>query len=356
MRKWFLFFYLLVFFIALNSCSDEFNLLRTEIKLIDDYEELTAIYSNIGVYDSIHFIRVNRGFAAEDFTLYSDNADSLFYDPDDINVSMYIMKVNDQVNGNILAADTLATFLCSDTVIHVENSGQIGSTELTLYYFKEHDLSQFGFEDIYLGVEVLTKQNKVFGHTKLVDGGKFSMPQYAQTFPIENNTFDVFIIPPKDAQSLLVEMHCQYFEVKITEGNADTVYYTFDVLLTNDIYNNVIVNEEVVRYRNNTAIFFDNLEKDILKNGDTINTIFRKLHKLYFSTMVGNTDLVKASTVLTYNGFTFNDLPVYITNIKNGLGYFSCYGSSVTRKYYYSQKTVNKVIELYGQKYGFSGE
>ena len=347
---------LLLLIISFASCSDEFDLFRDEISLIDDYEEVALVYSNINIYDTLHYVRVGRGFAVENFTEYATNLDSLYFDPNEITVNTYVIKVHEMQNNTIIEADTLAVYKCHDTIIDIQNSGQIGSTQFPIYYFVEKRLSNFGFDDTYLGVEVITSKKKTYSHTKMVDGAKFELSQYAATFPIENNTFDVWLVPPLHSQRLLVKMYCQYFEVKITNGRLDTVYYTFDVDITDDTYLNEIEEEKVVTYRNNTSIFYNALARDIIENGDTVNTIFRKMHKLYFKSQASNRDLMQASTILNFNGIGFNDMPIYYSNIHNGLGFFSSYGVSGTRKFYYSQRTVNTVIDLYGQKYLFSGE
>lgn len=348
------FFILSVFFFNV-SCTDEFKLFNDEVDLFDNYKDVIAVYSNICVYDTLHFIRVQKGFIAYNVDEVDNNPEIIYFNPDSIIVKVYIIKSHLIIDNQFVMADTLKTFYCNDTLL-VDEVNDNGSSPIQAFYFESDELTKYGFDNVYLGLEVKKDDKIVNAHTQIVDGLTFVYSPYASSFPLEDNTFNVEIKKPVNAQKILAKMYFQYYEMKNINGDLAPITKTFEVVLDDFVLNDPVRVPENATITNYTDLFYDNLERDILTNGDTINTIFRRLHKVYFTSMVGNHDLALVSNLPTFEGTTFNDNQNYYTNINGGLGFFSCYGTSETKKFYYSIQTVNKVLELYGQKYLFRGE
>lgn len=351
MRLIFLFvFTVLIFY---QNCSDEFNLLNKEIDLLSEYKEVAVVNANISLADTIHFIRVQRGFHAEDFTAYSHDVDSLYYDPNEIEVNAYILRINQMIGNEVVDADTLFKYNCEDTTVLINTVGDVGVINPTLYYFREPTLRKYGFKDTYIGVEVINGNKKYYAHTKIVDAVGFALSPYARTFPIEDNTFDVSMLIPKYTSRYIVTMKCSYTELKIVDNKLVTTVFTYNFPVADVIYKNPSAHSDSVKYTFSVSNFHSRLEKHILDFGDHEKAFLRRLKDVYFTSVVFNNDLLIANNGLLINGSGYNDVPGYFTNIKNGQGYLSAYGENATKKYALTSLSIRQFIDSVGYKYVF---
>lgn len=345
---------LFVISLAFTTCSDEFSLMEKELSLTKDWQETVAVFANINLSGNIHYVRVNRGFGGENFYLSNTDEDSIYFNASDLSVKLYKIRVNDFDGDEISDADTLGTYICRDTIIEKEEDGNFSTENVKLFYVETNEFSVSDATDLYVGLEVLTPSKKVTSYTKIVDGGGFIKPNpQAPNFAIENATFDIQIRLPLYSQSYRVEGLCSYNEVRQINNNKDTVLRTFSFLVgTHNVANPIIDYGNSFEWRQSTELFYGGLESDIIRNGDTVNTIARFLDGVRFRIYSGNADLA----LVTIGGSIssgFNTESIAFSNVNNGLGYLSAYEQFTTKKYPYSDDTQDSVVNAYGYKYYF---
>jgi hypothetical protein len=339
--------------LGISNCTDEFSLFDDEFSLTASYLEVAIINSNICLDCDKHYIRVQRSFIADDFTQYAHNMDSLYYDSDEIEVNAYIIRANLIEEGQVIDADTLRKYECRDTIINIDETGYIGVENLQIFYFTASNLKSFGFNETYLCVEVKNDENKYYAHTKIVDNIKYELSQYANTFPIEYNTFDVSMQIPKYTNRYIATMNCRYIELRHINGVLDTVEHTLGFPVADVTYNSPTNHTESATYRLSVSSFYSAMEKHVVQFGDEENAISRRLLNVYFSSFVFNEDLLLVNNALQYEINGFSTTPTYFSNIENGLGCFSAYGKSDTRNYYFTSRTIRQFIAAVGDKYLF---
>ena len=349
-----LLFLLLTVLYILTSCDEEFDLFSSELDLVEDWQETVGVYANINSTDNIHYVRINRGFAGNNFFLANTNPDSIYFNPTDVQVTLYKLRVNSMFDGEILSADTLGAFVCKDTLIPKDTSGMFSTEFVPVFYTQTKEFSVSNSEDLYLGLEVITPRKIITSHTKIIERPRFDYPNtYLPRFPIEKNTFDVKLRLPISSQIYRVEGYCSYYEITRIDGIRDTTLRTFSFLMgTYQAFQPLTVSGEIHHWRESTELFYGGLERDVLKNGDTINTITRMLDGIYFKTYIGNADLAMVfSGISIFSGYSTE--PTIYTNIHEGLGYLTSYAEKNTQKYFFTYPTEDSVISAYGYKYHF---
>jgi hypothetical protein len=346
-------FLLLVSLFLFVSCTDEFKLSETDVKLTDDWEETIAVYANFNAEDTIHFIRINRGFGSENFFSGNTNPDSIYFDPSEISVTLYKMRVNSIYNGIIESADTLSVFECQDTLISKESSGSFSTEKVPVFYVETEEFSENNVDDIYIGLEVITPKKKVTSFTKAVGNSYFEIPNpHYDAYRVEFHEDYIEVQPrlPQYTQIYNVEVICTYFEIM---SNGERVPKSFSIGAGTKLEEfPVTTPRSGIVYRVNSDLFYEGLERDILENGDMVNTVNRTLGRVYFSCYAGNNDLALASEGSTLStGFSAE--PLGFSNINNGYGMFSFYRHFESNPYRFSEDCLTAVLERFGIKYGF---
>jgi hypothetical protein len=345
---------LLLSLLFVLACSDEFSLSKTDIDLTKDWEEAVGVFSNLNLHNNNHYIRINRGFAGNNFFLHNTNPDSIYFDPSQIDVTLYKIRVHNIFDGEITDADTLGIYECRDTVLYKDANGMFFTEEVPLFYAQTRDFKVTNADDLYVGLEVNTSNRKITSYTKLVPITEFTYPnQFLPKFPIEDFTFDAEIRLPRGSQIFQVEGNCIYKEVTRINGVNDTLTRTFKMNIGTHRVGSPVEDLGVrYKWRVSTELFYGGLEQDVRENGDTINTIARVMEGIYFSAYAGNADLALASTSSIINT-GFSDQPANFSNIKNGFGYFSAFIQFNTKKFELTDGTIDSVVSVYGNKYFF---
>jgi hypothetical protein len=345
----------LLFMVILSytSCNDEYSLTETDVDLIDDWEETIAIYSNINVEDSVHFVRVCRGYTSNDFFVGHTNPDSIYFDPSDLDVILYKIRVNNIYDGMIEDADTIGTYYCRDTLIHKDSTGYFTTEKLPVFYVISNDFKGTEVDDLYLGVEVVTPNSRVTSYTKIVGTREFKRPDTSNPYVFADFSEAGYLVMPEFpfySQIFLCEATCSYVEVK---GDGEIVPKSFTFYVGSSKLDFPVSHfGPYGAFVARSDLFYRGLERDILKNGDTINTLKRGLNRIYFTCYAGNADLALAleSNVLS-TGFT-TDMINY-SNVLNGVGLFTSYRQIDTDKIGFTENTYDTLISKYGDKYRF---
>jgi hypothetical protein len=346
----------LLFFsiIVLLSCSDEFNLFEDQLSIMDSWKETAAVYANINMNGNKHFIRVNRGFTSENYYDSNTNPDSIYFNSSEIEVRLFKLKVNSIYENQILDADTLEVYYCNDTIIEKDSIGSFSVANVVLYFAETNNFSVNVSDDLYIGLEIITPENKITGHTKVIESSEFLNPGNELTaFPIINNTFDVEIVKPIGSHLINLECVCTYKELVEIEGIREIFTKEFSIVIGSIVESRPIESYERFLCRVNTGVFYKAIEVDILTNGDTVNTIARAMDKVFFRAVAGNEDFAIFHSFSSgmVSGFS-QDLPTY-SNINNGVGFVSGYNMFDSKKLQLSYETIDTIINLYGDKYYF---
>lgn len=337
---------LLIITTLLTTCSDEFNLLNDDVSIAEGYKKTIIVYCNLSPSNELHFVRVNRGFSAENFYTGANNIDSLQFAPDEVDVKVFRLR-ND---------DTVATYECKDTILQKDESDFFNTGEVIAYYFKEPDLmGGIHMEPIKFAIEVNVNGDKTYAQTDAVKGFNFNYPPNSDNFPgveFEGEKFKVEINKPENSQTYQVIGIGRYREITEIDGDKDTVLRAFEFSVGSAIDNRPAAIGDKKTFQPSTGIFYDAIERDVKNNGDTIHTIKRKFVDVSYEAIAGNSDL--ALTQNTGNAFTgFHDNTTNISNVENGLGLFSAYNKSITRYYQLTTGTVDSIISRFGYKYHF---
>ena len=346
--------FIFLLFTTITSCKDEFSLFETEIELLSDWDEAVAIYANINLTGGKNYIRVNRGFLVDNFFVANTNMDSIYFDPSQVEVNLYKLRVYDLDINGIISADTLRMYRCRDTLIDKDSTGNFSTEKVQLFYTETKGFKVNNAEDLYVGIEVVTPNNVVKSHTKIVETSRFIKPnQFGLPFEFENTTFDLQIYQPKYSQLYKSTATCSYKEIIRIDGQIDTIIKSFTFFVGVHRESTMIVDDEESHlWRDSTSLFHISLEEDILENGDTVNTIKRLLNDVYFSGYAGNADLALVTSI-SPSGTGFNVEPTNYSNVQNGYGYCSAYARFNSIRFEYSYGTKATVKELFGDKYFF---
>jgi len=336
-------FVLVVLFIG---CTDEFDLLNDEVSVADGYQKTVVAYANFSPSNEYHYIRVNRGFSAEDFYAGANNQDSIQFAPEEVDVRAYRIKNN----------DTIKTYFCRDTVIDRPESDYFYTGSIILYYFQEPNLLGNNTSgNIKFGLEVRVEEEIVTAQTIAIKDFNFRYPPNSINFPgaeFEGKNFRVEINKPENSQAYKVSGVGRYIEIIDNAGDHDTTLHTFSFLVGQTIETRPATGSGSKAYLPSTGIFYDALERDVLQNGDTVNATKRKFLDVAYKAIAGNSDIALAQQ--SNNQYTgFHDNETTVSNMVNGLGLFSAYNMTQTRYYELTLPTVDSIIALYGFKYKF---
>lgn len=106
----------------LSACS-------TDLDINAPYKNVTVVEGLLNMRDSIHFIKINKGFLGEgDALVYAQVQDSNEWSGDAIEYARVVRKRNGQV---------LATFPLRDTVVNDREPGSFYSPTQRMYYFAD---------------------------------------------------------------------------------------------------------------------------------------------------------------------------------------------------------------------------
>lgn len=106
----------------LTACS-------TDLDINADYKNITVVEGLLNMRDSLHFIRINKGFLGDgDALVYAQVQDSNEWNADAFDYRQVVRRRNGQV---------LGTFPLRDTILNDREPGTFYSPDQHLYYFKD---------------------------------------------------------------------------------------------------------------------------------------------------------------------------------------------------------------------------
>ncbi len=336
---------LLLLVFLFTNCSDEFSLINDEVNLAEEWQELFVVYGNISPANEYHYIRVNRGYSAEDFNLGQETIDSIQYGPGELDVRLYVID----------GEDTIKSYTCRDTIMEKDSGEFFNTGEIRLHYFRELDLLSANAENKMFGVEVSNGQMTATATTRAIGDFTFKYPPNApnfETVEFEGSQYEVEVNQPVNSQALEVLGIGKYREIIEIGGDKDTIPHEFVFRVGKKVLADPLQSPDEQGFLGSCGGFYDAIEAHVLKYGDTVNAVRRRFDGVYFKAIAGNSDMA-ISTLATGSG-SFNDYITAVGNVDNGLGLVSAYNIKTTKVYYISGESMNTIIDLYGTKYLFT--
>ncbi len=336
---------LLFIAIIFTNCSDEFSLINDEVNLAEDWEELFIVYANISPSDEFHYIRVNRGYSAENFTAGEGEMDSIQYGIGELDVRFYVIENE----------DTIKTYTCRDTIIEKDSGDFFNTGQVLLHYFNEPELVSGNAENFKFGLSVTNGTTTASSTTSAIGSLTFKYPPatpYFSAVEFEGSLYRVEVNQPINSQAFEVIGVGRYREIREIAGVQDTIPQTFIFNVGRKVVSDPLQSADVLGFLGDCGGFYDAIGAHVRKYGDTVNTVRRRFDGVYFKAIAGNSDLA-VSTLSGVNTGFHDNLTTY-GNINNGLGLFSAYNSGKTRSYDVTRASMDKIIDLYGTKYLFT--
>lgn len=336
---------LLIFTLLINACSDEFNMFEDEVDIVDDHENTIIVYANFSPSNELHFVRVNRGYSAENFYAGAGTIDSLQFAPDEVDVKVFRLR-ND---------DTVASYECRDTILQKMEGNFFYAEEVIAFYFHEPDLLGIDTSGaIQYAVQVCVGEDTVTAQTNAIKDFDFFYPPDIPyiLLEFEGEQFRVEINKALNSQIYKVSGIGRYKEITEINGDKDTVLRKFNFAIAKTLENRPATGGKK-KFFPPCGIFYDALEQDVITNGDTVNTVKRMFDRVAFRAISGNSDLAliqSSSDVFT----GFHDYLNELNNVENGLGFFSSYNQTTTRFYEISGPSRDSIVAFFGEKYKFT--
>jgi hypothetical protein len=313
-----------------TNCTDEFSLIEKDFDITGDWEEVTAVYANICPQKEINYLRINRGFSVDNFFTCNTNPDSIYYDPESIVVTVH--KLDDD--------DTIATYVCRDTLLLKDSSGNFNTEFVHLHYFKSSNLFNGSESNVDFGFSIKTPHKTVYSRTNLLKPIELlSVTPGVTHLGFLSNHFQFRIGFYKGVQVIEAEGFSSFFEKRITGNGFDTVRIEYSFPVGRSYYDNPIsYNYGQRTYYVTFGTFFSALERAILVQGDTLNTVERWMDGVYFSAYSGNNDFAIVQSFFNSISTGFTDEFQSYSNINNGVGFLSAYSEVESQKLKYTLK------------------
>jgi hypothetical protein len=325
--------------IMFGGCTEEFDLFNDELKLTGNYEEVVAVYANICPQNDTNYLRINRGFAVDNFYTVHTNPDSIYFSPEDVQVFAH----------KISGEDTLKTYLCRDTLIEKDSAGAFPTDKILLYYFISDNLTTTYDQDIDFGFTLITRNKFVRSQTYLVRAPQAANP-YLNYLNFSHGIFRYGFFSFKGTQIVEVDAVCSFFEKRLLDNKYDTVKITFDFSVGGNTYQDAIATD----YYSNEYIvgigqIVGRLKYAIERYGDIENTNKRWMGDIYFKVRTANADYALFESFNNSIATGFNQEPISYSNIENGVGFLTSYSKSNTRRLLFTKATRDSIaIRMYG--------
>jgi hypothetical protein len=344
MRRFILLIVLFLFLTGFETCSDEFSLLKDEVSLIDDYKEVVVVYSNICPQSNLNFIRINRGFAVENFYDENTNPDSIYFDPDEISVIAY------KLNGT----DTLETYLCRDTLIPKDTSGHFTTDLVPAYCFDSRIDNHENEDNMDIALEIKTSKSFVNAKTSLLRKPiLINYGDYTTQFNFVRNLSRIITSIPKNSQIVSLKATCNYFEYRNFDDYLDTVKISFTIDIGEVFFDFPIGANTTYNFNMYNIVFFSSLINSIEMNGDIENTYKRKIGEIYFTLMVANEDMAFFHRLTNSFNIGFHDNPYTYSNIEDGFGFLVSHSRRHSKILEFTNEAKDTIVNRLGEKYFF---
>ncbi len=299
--------------IAMLSCNKE-------IKINDDYKDITIVYGLLDVKDSLSYIRIEKAFLSEG-NIYQDAQvpDSNQY-PYKLNVSIK------DANGMRIVFDT--------TTVYNKKEGIFYKDKMKVYVADTKGKLQPNIEyrlEVYNPKTGQTQTSKC----KLIDASAFLYESYYPSPMVDftkNHEVKFKTIPNVSAYQLIIRFH--YIDSLTTDHSLS--YHHVD-MSTPILFNNANTSGIPLNISVNGNIWFSNIKAKIPVKKD----VLRFEGKVQFFMYMADPDYKTYIEINQPNNSLVIDRPEF-TNITNGYGLFASRAKYVT-KHKLSNKTVVKL-------------
>jgi len=319
--------------ICFSSCTEEFDLFNDDLKLTSDYEEVAAVYANICPQNDTNYLRINRGFAVNNFYTTNLNSDSIYFNPEDIQVFAHKIKGD----------DTLFTYNCKDTLMLKDSVGDFPTDKVLLYYFISNNLLNDNEQDIDFGLTIRTQDQNVSSKTDLVRAAVPTNPGLSY-FDFTGSTYRYSVYSFRGTQKIQARGICSFYERRLVGNHFDTVKMTFDFPVGKNIYADpLLIDYYRHEYGFGIGLLTLYLERAINNYGDIINTDKRWLGKIKFEILCGNADQVLFESFNNSITTGLSEEPITYSNIENGVGFLTSYSKSYSRQLLFTRKASDSI-------------
>lgn len=288
-----------------------FSSCETDVDVIAPYQEKMVVYGLLNQTDTIQLIKINKVFLGKgDALAMAQVPDSLNYNPD--NLEVYLEEINP-------AGNVIRKIVLKDTLVPGGEPG-IFSKEENMHFYTYEKLDK-------ANSYALTAKNKQSGYfvtskTALIDLVAFRLLGNEVSFKTDETTYSDFrpsYTTGKNGRDYQLTIRFHYKE--FVQGN-DTVYKFID--WSQPVYSASNLNGTDVRVETvKGEDFYKYLQtrKDVAFSDNSVNRLPGNIE--LFVTAGGEelniySEISKPSSTVIYQ-----ERPFY-TNIKNGLGIFSC--------------------------------
>lgn len=293
---------------------------NNDLDIIDEYRDIPVVYSLLNKNDSIHLIRLEKGFLGEgNSLLFAQNPDSIYYDTSVVVVKVFERKSN----------GGLDTLICFPKYDIVKNEGLFTDEDHIVYQLNRftrnldgsitYDSSITIKDDAIYTLEITNKLNgKVTkGSTKIVNS-LYQLTLFPSTkinlasiFP-----YNVRISSANNGKMYGLIMRIKYKEINNSNGYVFSKY--IDYYLTNQVSRTSNGGEELTFLLNGDPIM-SFIGRSIAPNSSVKRPVTFVTADFIFS--VGSEDFYNYVQI-NAPGNTVNYIPDF-TTLDNGKGIFS---------------------------------
>ena len=97
-----------VFFLLSLAISTLLSSCDNSLEILDDYKETPIVYGLLNKNDTLHYVRLQKGYLGEgNALLMAQYADSIYYDTSEVEVTIYSL-INGQQTDTILLKPTFS--------------------------------------------------------------------------------------------------------------------------------------------------------------------------------------------------------------------------------------------------------
>jgi len=320
-----LFLFLLSGLFLLASCENE-------IDVNADWRDVPVVFCLLNIDDTEHFLRVSKVFLGEgDALAFAQNPDSIYYNPNDIEV-----KVEELINSNVAR-----TWILEPRTDIAKEEGVFAYPNQILYSFSVPANNKLKSNATYnLTITNAKTGNVLTGSTKLV--GKVNMLTPSSLL----QTIDLY------PQEITFVKWKTVGSGRLYEVNLDFIYREHPAGLPGEVVKKVVTislgratsdnlngNEEIIKQIDN-RVLYQSLASFI--PASTIdNPMIRYADSLRFSINTGDDDLNTYLNVNQPSNTIAQERPQF-NNVENGLGLFAS-RSYFKRTYYIGDVSVDSL-------------
>lgn len=310
-------FYLIIVALVFVACE-------TDFEVNADWKESTVVYGLLDQSLDTQSVVIYKAFLGEESAyVIADEADSIYYQSDDLEVLLYEVENNDT-----LRSIELEYFITDNR--NNSNSDNIFSTEYSVEYISTETLNA---EYIYhLHVRNLKTGLEVTSSTSLIQEMDFGSTTSSDLNIYDNDEFKIFFLKWKKSANARIYnpiLRFYYYEKNVLSGEVSLKYVdkSYANLSPEEFSNN---NMQILV---DGQSFFYFIKNSIEENNEVLRINAKELEDGFaspqfwtggvdFLFVLGGESIAQFIEVNNLPGLLFQDPPTY-TNIENGIGIFS---------------------------------